>query len=102
MMILLFLIIGAFAGALFRTIKEVMNLKKEIRLLHSAVEEHDLLISQNIDHTIENYSRISDIEKHIGIDINVCDGCLVDDCQGCPFIEKSIVTMDRNEKNIEG
>lgn len=52
MMILLFLISGAFAGALFRTIKEVMNLKKEIRLLHSAVEEHDLLISQNIDHTI--------------------------------------------------
>ena len=102
MMILLFLIYGAFAGALFRTIKEVMNLKKEIRLLHSAVEEHDLLISQNIDHIIENFSRISDIEKHIGIDINVCDGCLVDDCQGCPFIEKSIVTMDRNEKNIEG
>ncbi len=102
MMILLFLISGAFAGALFRTIKEVMNLKKEIRLLHSAVEEHDLLISQNIDHTIENFSRISDIEKHIGIDINVCDGCLVDDCQGCPYIEKSIVTMDRNEKNIEG
>ncbi len=32
MMILLFLISGAFAGALFRTIKEVMNLKKEIRL----------------------------------------------------------------------
>lgn len=88
MMILLFLISGAFAGALFWTIKEVMNLKKEIRLLHSAVEEHDLLISQNIDHTIENFSRISDIEKHIGIDINVCDGCLVDDCQGCPFIEK--------------
>lgn len=102
MMILLFLISAAFAGALFRTIKEVMNLKKEIRLLHSAVEEHDLLISQNIDHTIENFSRISDIEKHIGIDINVCDGCLVDDCQGCPYIEKSIVTMDRNEKNIEG
>ena len=88
MMILLFLISGAFAGALFRTIKEVMNLKKEIRFLHSAVEEHDLLISQNIDHTIENFSRISDIEKHIGIDINVCDGCLVDDCQGCPYIEK--------------
>ena len=102
MMILLFLISGALAGALFRTTKEVMNLKKEIRLLHSAVEEHDLLISQNIDHTIENFSRISDIEKHIGIDINVCDGCLVDDCQGCPYIEKSIVTMDRNEKNIEG
>lgn len=35
MMILLFLISGAFAGALFRTIKEVMNLKKEIRFLHS-------------------------------------------------------------------
>ena len=102
MMILLFLISGVLAGALVRTIKEVMNLKKEIRLLHSAVEEHDLLISQNIDHIIENFSRISDIEKHIGIDINVCDGCLVDDCQGCPYIEKSIVTMDRNEKNIEG
>lgn len=102
MMILLFLISGVLACALVRTIKEVMNLKKEIRLLHSAVEEHDLLISQNIDHTIENFSRISDIEKHIGIDINVCDGCLVDDCQGCPYIEKSIVTIDRNEKNIEG
>lgn len=88
MMILLFLISGAFAGALFRTIKEVMNLKKEIRFLHSALEEHGLLISQNIDYIIENSSRISDIEKHIGIDINVCDGCLVDDCQGCSFLKK--------------
>ena len=88
MMILLFLISGAFAGGLFRTIKEVMNLKKEIRLLHSAVEEHDRLISQNIDHAIDNSLRISDIEKHIGIDINVCDGCLSDDCQGCSFLKK--------------
>lgn len=102
MMILFTLISGALAGALFRTIKEVMDLKKEIGLLHSAVEEHDGLIFQNIDHVMENFSRISDIEKHIGIDINVCDGCMVDDCQGCPHIEKSIVTMDRNEKNIEG
>ena len=102
MMILFFLISGALAGALFRTIKEVMNLKKEIRLLHSAVEEHDGLISQNIDHAIENSSRISDIEKHIGINIDVCDCCMEDDCQGCPYIEKSIVTMNRNEKNIEG
>lgn len=102
MMILFALISGALAGALFRTIKEVMNLKKEISNLHLAVEEHDLLISQNIDHAIENFSRISDIEKHIGINIDVCDGCMVDDCQGCPYIEKSIVTMDRNEKNIEG
>lgn len=102
MMILLFLISGALAGALVRTIKEVMNLKKEIRLLHSAVEEHDGLISQNIDYVNESYHRILDIEKHIGINTDVCDGCLVDDCQGCPYIEKSIVTMDRNEKDIEG
>lgn len=101
-MILLFLFIGAILAALVWATHEIYDIKNEICHLHSAVEEHDLLISQNIDHAIENFSRISDIEKHIGIDINVCDGCLVDDCQGCPYIEKSIVTMDRNEKNIEG
>lgn len=93
--------VGVIAG-FFYLWYEHNALIRKVQSLEYQLEEHDGLISQNIDYVNESYHRILDIEKHIGIDINVCDGCLVDDCQGCPYIEKSIVTMDRNEKNIEG
>lgn len=64
MMILFALISGALAGALFRTIKEVMNLKKEIRLLHSAVEEHDVLIQQVITYQVNDGLKILELEKN--------------------------------------
>lgn len=89
MMILLFLISGAFAGALFRTIKEVMNLKKEIRLLHSAVEEHDGLIQANIDNTVHNGTMIVKLETYLGLNQQSCpEGC-EDNCLFCPHAVES-------------
>lgn len=89
MMILLFLISGAFAGALVRTIKEVMNLKKEIRLLHSAVEEHDGLIQANIDNTVHNGTMIVKLETYLGLNQQSCpEGC-EDNCLFCPHAVES-------------
>ena len=89
MMILLFLISGAFAGALFRNIKEVMNLKKEIRLLHSAVEEHDGLIQANIDNTVHNGTMIVKLETYLGLNQQSCpEGC-EDNCLFCPHAVES-------------
>lgn len=89
MMILLFLISGAFAGALFRTIKEVMNLKKEIRFLHSAVEEHDGLIQANIDNTVHNGTMIVKLETYLGLNQQSCpEGC-EDNCLFCPHAVES-------------
>lgn len=93
--------VGVIAG-FFYLWYEHNALIRKVQSLEYQLEEHDGLISQNIDHAIDNSSRIFDIEKLIGIDINVCDGCMVDDCQGCLYIEKGIVTMDRNEKDIDG
>lgn len=84
--------VGVIAG-FFYLWYEHNALIRKVQSLEYQLEEHDLLISQNIDHTIENFSRISDIEKHIGIDINVCDGCLVDDCQGCPYLRRFKFTL---------
>ena len=93
--------VGVIAG-FFYLWYEHNALKRKVQSLEYQLEEHDGLISQNIDCLNESYHRILGIEKHIGIDINVCDGCMEDVCWGCPYIEKSIVTMNRNEKNIEG
>ena len=82
-MILLFLISGALAGALVRTIKEVMNLKKEIRLLHSAVEEHDGLIQANIDNTVCNGIRVGKIETNLGLNQDSCSEECQDHCLFC-------------------
>ena len=88
-MILLFLISGALAGALVRTIKEVMNLKKEIRILHSAVEEHDGLIQANIDNTVHNGTMIVKLETYLGLNQQSClEGC-EDNCLFCPHAVES-------------
>lgn len=89
MMILLFLISGAFAGALFRTIKEVMNLNKEIRHLHSAVEEHDGLIQANIDNTVCNGIRIENIETDLGLNQDSCSEECYDRCFFCSYSVES-------------
>lgn len=89
MMILLFLISVLLGFSNILILKQMLNLKKEIRLLHSAVEEHDGLIQSNIDNTVHNGTMIVKLETYLGLNQHSCpEGC-EDNCLFCPHAVES-------------